>query len=81
MNIISQLRRSVHSCGTATISTSQFNQLQNEWICRCMDTKVLGIIKAEAIEQLLEEMQLSGANQLDARDIKIFAGKLRLEAK
>lgn len=37
MNMISQLRQRIRKDETANLSVEEFNQLQGEWITRCMD--------------------------------------------
>lgn len=37
MNMISQLRAKISLSGEATLTVDEFNQLQSEWIKRCID--------------------------------------------
>jgi hypothetical protein len=39
MNMISQLRAKISLSGEATLTVDEFNQLQSEWIKRCIDNE------------------------------------------
>lgn len=36
MNMISQIRQRINASGEASVSIDEFNQLQAEWITRCL---------------------------------------------
>ena len=56
MNIISQLRSTIQVDGTFTIDIDLYNQLQREWIMRCMDDETLAKHDDEIREKFMDWM-------------------------
>ena len=81
MNIISQLRTDIQVDGTVVIDIDTFNQLQKEWITRCMDDESLAenIIKADAIEEMMYKIPDDGEGRVSIDAIADYEEQLRSE--
>ena len=77
MNIISRIRRQIANNGSVTLSFDDYNQLQKEWIKRCVDAETLESHNKEQHERVIDAVIDLGLIENDKATCDLIREKLK----